>query len=285
MNKVKDHEKLDADLLKATLDNLVDGCITIDQKGIVQSVNPAVEKIFGYGAKEIIGQNINMLMPDPDHSQHHQYIKNYLTTGVAQIIGIGREVTGLRKNGITFPLELGISEVKTPDGSIFVGLVRDITERKRDADLLKATLGNLREMSTPILVVSNQILLLPLIGSIDSHRAQIMIENVLKKIQDQEAKVIIMDIQGVPAVDSAVASHLIKITKATRLMGCNCIITGISAEISQTLANLGIELKDILTQSSLKEGLKLAYSYLGLQLKENKDGAGAVRTDAIREKH
>ncbi len=283
MNKVKDEQKLEAELLKATLENLVDGVITIDQNGIIQSINPATEKLFGYVKDEIIGQNIKILMPEPDHGQHDQYIKNYLTTGVAKIIGIGREVTGLRKNGNTFPLELGISEVKTPDGSIFVGILRDITERKRDAELLKATLDNLREMSTPILVVSNQILLLPLIGSIDSHRAQTTIENVLQKVQEYEAKVIIIDIQGVPAVDSAVANHLIKITRATKLMGCNCIITGISPEVSQSLANLGIELKDILTESSLKEGLKLAYGFLGFQIKENKDGA--VRTGSVRERN
>ncbi len=273
MNKVKDEQKLEAELLKATLEKLVDGYISIDQIGTIQSVNPATEKIFGYKAEEMVRQNIKMLMPEPDHSQHDGYLKKYLETGVAAIIGTpGRELVGLRKNGTTFPLELGISEIKGPKGNIYVGILRDITEKKRDADLLKATLDSLREMSTPILVVSSQILLLPLIGSIDSHRAQMMIENVLQKIQECEARVIIIDIQGVPAVDSAVANHLIKITKATKLMGCNCIITGISPEVSQSLANLGIELKDILTESSLKEGLKLAYGFIGFQLKPLKTG-------------
>lgn len=273
MNREANKEKLEADLLKATLDKLVDGFISIDQVGTILSVNPATEKIFGYSAEEMLGENVKMLMPEPDHSQHDGYLKNYLKTGVAQIIGTsGRELIGLRKNGTTFPLELGVSEIKTDEGRVFVGILRDITEKKRDAEVLKATLDSLREMSTPILVVSNKILLLPLIGSIDSHRAQTTIENVLNSIQEHEARVIIMDIQGVPAVDSAVANHLIKITKATKLMGCTCVITGISPEVSQTLANLGIELTDILTESSLKEGLKLAYGFLGFQIKENKDG-------------
>jgi rsbT co-antagonist protein RsbR len=265
-------QKLEADLLKATLEKLVDGYISLDQIGTIREVNPATEKIFGYKAEEMVGQNIKMLMPEPDHSQHDGYLKNYLATGVAAIIGTpGREVLALRKNGTTFPMELGVNKIETKEGNIYVGILRDITEKKRDADLLKATLDSLREMSTPILVVSNRILLLPLIGSIDSHRAQMMIENVLQKIQEFEAKVIIIDIQGVPAVDSAVANHLIKITKATKLMGCNCVITGISPEVSQSLANLGIELKDILTESSLKEGLKLSYGLMGFKLKEIKD--------------
>ncbi len=271
MNATVNEKKLELSSLKAMLENLVDGVISINQNGIIQSVNPAVEKLFGYHKDEIINKNIKILMPEPDHNQHDQYLKNYLTTGVAKIIGIGREVTGLRKNGTTFPLELGISEIKTDDESVFVGVLRDITERKRDNELLNSALDSLREMSTPILVVANKILLLPLIGSIDSQRAQMAMESVLQKIQECEARVAIIDIQGVPGVDSAIASHLIKIIKATKLMGCNCIITGISPEVAQTLANLGIGLQDITTESSLKEGLKLAYGLLGLQLQESKD--------------
>lgn len=281
MNDNVEEHKLEAELLKATLNKLVDGYISIDQEGTILSVNPSTEKIFGYSAEEMLGQNIKILMPEPDHSRHDQYLKDYLNTGVAQILGTpGREVTGLRKNGTTFPLELAISEIKTDEGSIFVGILRDITEKKRDAEVLKATLESLREMSTPILVVANKILLLPLIGSIDSHRAQTTIENVLRSIKEHEARVIIMDIQGVPAVDSAVANHLIKITKATKLMGCICVITGISPEVSQTLANLGIELTNILTESSLKEGLKLAYGYLGIQITETNDSM--FRPDGYR---
>ena len=88
---------------------------------------------------------------------------------------------------------------------------------------------------------------------------------------DYQAKVIILDIQGVPAVDSAVANHLIKVTQATKLMGCTCIVTGISPEISQALVNLGIELTDISTQATLKDGVSTSLEILGLQLKEIKN--------------
>jgi rsbT co-antagonist protein RsbR len=270
--------ELDAQILQATIDNLVDGYITINEKGIIQSINIAVEKMFGYSSQETMGQNIKMLMPDPDHSQHDQYLKNYLTTGNAKIIGMGREVTGLKKNGETFPLDLSIGEVNTPDGSIFVGIIRDITIKRQEEERKRKQLALILEMSTPVMNLWDDILLLPLVGLVDSKRVQLIMEAVLQKISDNQAKVIILDIQGVPTVDSAVANHLIKVTKATKLMGCKCVITGISPEISQALVNLGIELTDITTQSTLKDGLKFAFEFLSLYVKENNESVRKFRS-------
>ncbi len=116
---------------RAVLDSTVDGIITINQHGIVQLFNPAAERIFGYPAAEVIGHNINMLQPEPYHSQHDEYIRNYLSTGKAKIIGIGREVVGLRKDGTTFPMELAVSEVQLGPKRLFTGIIRDITDRKQ----------------------------------------------------------------------------------------------------------------------------------------------------------
>lgn len=117
--------------LRALLDNTVDGIITVNERGIVETYNNACVKIFGFTAREVIGKNINMLMPEPYHREHDGYLKNYMNTGEAKIIGIGREVEGQRKDGSIFPLDLSISEVKLNDGRIFSGIVRDISERKR----------------------------------------------------------------------------------------------------------------------------------------------------------
>ena len=89
--------------LQAVIDHVVDGIITINDRGIVDTFNPAAEKIFGYNAGEVIGQNVKMLMPEPYHSGHNGYVSHYVHTGDAKIIGIGREVVGLRKDGTTFP--------------------------------------------------------------------------------------------------------------------------------------------------------------------------------------
>ena len=117
--------------LRSVLDNALDGIITINRYGIVQSFNQAAEGILGYAATEIIGQNVKVLMPDPFSGEHDGHIRDYLRTGEAKIIGIGREVVGKRRDGTTFPLDLGISEMAVDGQPQFVGIVRDITERRR----------------------------------------------------------------------------------------------------------------------------------------------------------
>ncbi len=117
--------------LRAILDTAVEGIITIDERGIIESCNQAAERIFAYKPAEMIGRNISMLMPEPYRANHDGYLANYLRTGHARIIGIGREVLGRRKDGSVFPMELSVSEVKIESGRLFTGFVRDISERKR----------------------------------------------------------------------------------------------------------------------------------------------------------
>jgi two-component system sensor kinase FixL len=130
--KYKQDQSLDNSArLKAIIDTAIDGIITIDRAGIVETVNPAAARIFGYLPEEIIGNNISMLMPEPDRGLHDTYIQNYHRTGVGQIIGKGREVLGKKKDGTVFPFLLSISEVKLQDKQIFTGIVHDISELKK----------------------------------------------------------------------------------------------------------------------------------------------------------
>ncbi len=123
------------------------------------------------------------------------------------------------------------------------------------------------EMATPVQVLWDRMLFLPIIGPIDSKRSQLIMDTVLEKILANRSKVIIIDILGVPTVDSAVANHIIKITKATKLVGCQCILTGISNPVAQTLVHLGIDLKDVKTMSTLEDGLGFAFEQLGYEIK------------------
>ncbi|MBU6399076.1 MAG: PAS domain S-box protein [Verrucomicrobia bacterium] len=123
--------------MRAILESAVEGIITIDEQGTIESLNPEASRIFGYEPHELVGQNVNRLMPSPDREQHDEYLARYRRTGEARIIGIGREVTGLRKNGATFPMELAISEVRLNGRRLFTGFVRDITERKKALEDLR----------------------------------------------------------------------------------------------------------------------------------------------------
>jgi two-component system, LuxR family, sensor kinase FixL len=118
--------------LRVILDTVVDAIITIDERGIVQMVNPAAERMFGYTAGEMVGRNVSMLMPSPYRDEHDGYLANYCRTREAKIIGIGREVIGLRKDGSEFPLDLAVSEVVSDGTRMFTGIIRDITDRKRN---------------------------------------------------------------------------------------------------------------------------------------------------------
>jgi PAS domain S-box-containing protein len=116
--------------LRALVATAVDGVMIIDAAGTVQEYNPACERLFGYGADEVVGNNVKMLMPPPYRQEHDEYLGRYRATGVKRIIGIGREVEGRRKDGTTFPMELSVGEARPGGQQVFVGIVRDITARK-----------------------------------------------------------------------------------------------------------------------------------------------------------
>lgn len=116
--------------LKAVIHNVCEGIATINAKGVIENVNPAIEQIFGYKKDELIGQNVSILMPEPHKSMHDSYLRSYICTGVENILGRYREVIGLRQNGEEFPLELNVNEMILGGSQHFVGILRDITERK-----------------------------------------------------------------------------------------------------------------------------------------------------------
>jgi PAS domain S-box-containing protein len=125
-----------AERTRAVVETAVDGVILIDAFGNVLVFNPACERLFGYAAREVVGQNVRMLMPPPYRQGHDSYIANYRRTGEAKIIGIGREVTGLRKDGSMFPMDLSVGEAKQEGESIFVGVIHDLSSRKRTEEQL-----------------------------------------------------------------------------------------------------------------------------------------------------
>lgn len=130
---------------KSIRENMLEALITINQQGIMESCNASAENIFGYNRDELIGQNVSMLMPTPHREHHDEYIQNYLTTGKAKIIGIGREVTGQRKDGSLFPLILGVTKLVIDEQPLFIGIINDISKRKAAEEALRISHEKLEE--------------------------------------------------------------------------------------------------------------------------------------------
>ncbi|MBP2614926.1 PAS domain-containing sensor histidine kinase [Chryseobacterium jejuense] len=133
-------------LLHAIIETAIDGIITIDNRGRIESLNPSALKIFGYKEEELVGKNISVLMPEPDKSRHDGYLLHYQDTGEKKIIGKGREVRGLRKDGTQFPFRLAVSEVQYQDRVIYTGFIHDLSKEKEAEESLKKYAVELEEL-------------------------------------------------------------------------------------------------------------------------------------------
>lgn len=127
-----------AKFLDAIIENAIDGIITIDDKGIIEHLNPAALELFGFSRGELIGKNVSVLMPEPDRSRHDGYLARYESTGEKHIIGVGREVSGKRKDGSVFPFRLGVSEIKFSDRKIYTGFIHDLSKEKASDEQIKS---------------------------------------------------------------------------------------------------------------------------------------------------
>jgi two-component system sensor kinase FixL len=128
-----------AERLSAIINTTVDGIIVINSRGIVESLNPAGERLFGYSESEVVGRNVSMLMPPPFHEEHDQYLERYLATGQAAIIGTGRQVRGKRKDGSVFPLHLSVGEMFIDGERKFTGVLHDLTKRVELEERLRSS--------------------------------------------------------------------------------------------------------------------------------------------------
>jgi rsbT co-antagonist protein RsbR len=164
------------------------------------------------------------------------------------------------------PVELYAQSIKISKLIDSFGVTTFETFIKGREEVILRQTDEITEISTPVIRVWDGIVALPIIGTLDSARTQVVMENLLQQIVETSSSIAILDISGVPAVDSLVAQHLLKTVSATRLMGAECIISGIRPEIAQTVVHLGIDLSGIITKSSLASALKTAFSILQLQV-------------------
>jgi len=251
-----------SELLQAIVQNAIDGIITIDAKGIMQHVNPSACKLFGYQPEDLLENNISMLMPPPDSAQHDQYLRRYDVTQQPRIIGIGREVTGLRKDRSQFPMKLAVSEVKYADSTFYVGFIHDLTQQKEDTERLKEYALHLEELVEMRTQTLNET-----IQELETAKEQISIslENE-KELNRLKSRFLSMASHEFRTPLSAVLLSASLIDKYAEPYASNEIIKHVG-KIKSSVAGLTFILNNFLQLEKLESG-KIAAAFTDLDLKE-----------------
>jgi len=266
--KPQTDQSLGDDLLRLLVESVTDyAIIGLDPSGHVASWNPAAQRLKGYRAEEIIGQHFSRFYPAEDIQRGKP--EHELRTAAAE----GRfedEGWRVRKDGSRFFANVIVTALRDKDGELrgFGKITRDITDRKQAQEVISKQAQLIMEMSTPVVQIWDGVVVVPLIGSLDTQRAQRLTEGLLQRIVETGSPVALLDITGVPTIDTKTAQHLIETIAAVRLLGGTVILTGIRPAIAQTLVHLGIDLKSVISRSSLASGLRYALDTLNLEVTE-----------------
>jgi len=244
------------------VDSIADAeVIMLDRDCTILTWNHGGARLKGCSAEEAIGRNVSMFYQPEDVElglMEHE-LSTALETG--RFEGEGWR---LRKDGSRFWANVVLSPVRDAQGKHigYVKLTRDLTERVERERLLQRQRDEILELSTPVMQVWDRVLVLPIIGTLDSVRAARLTENLLERIASDQAAIVILDISGVPMIDTAVAQHLFKTIQGAQLMGSESIISGVRPETAQAMVHLGIDIGTVRSRSTLRDALQLALAML-----------------------
>ncbi|MDI3290607.1 PAS domain S-box protein [Polyangium sp. 15x6] len=239
--------------LDSVFASMADALVVVDAAGLVRTVNRATTELLGFNDRELVGKPVSTLFLE-EHDP-------------AQILALhGHEMQCLTKSGAVIEASVSTSPLKngsTIEG--FVCVLRDITDRKRAEEermrleeAIRAKNDLIRTMSTPLIPITDEIVVMPLVGTLDQERADQVIESLLRGIAKAQPRVAILDITAVPVVDADVASTLVRAAHAARLLGVDVVLTGLRAEVAKTLVDMGLDLPGVRTCSTLKSGIALS---------------------------
>jgi len=249
-------------VFKAVVDNAPDAVGLARLDGVVFYANTAHQTLSGYGS-DLIGMSFYVLYPEELHAAVAAARQKVLERGFWQ-----GTLTWKHKDGHMIPIQVTLSLIHDEQGAAmgFASIVHDVTEQQQaenerlilQEQVIAAQQAALRELSTPLIPIAENVVAMPLIGSLDSARAQQVIETLLSGVASAHATTAIIDITGVPVVDSQVANALLRAAQAVKLLGAHVILTGIRPEVAQTLVGLGLDLSGIVTRSTLQNGIAFA---------------------------
>jgi len=250
-------------LFRGLLESSPDAMIIVTTDGRIRLANRQAEEMFGYPAEELAGREVEMLIPDRFRRLHPDHRAGYVAMPRVRVMGSGLELWGLRRDGSEFPVEISLSPLETADqGQLVVAAIRDVTERRETERRLAHQRDEILELSTPVIQVWDKVLALPIIGTLDSVRAARLTESLLSQLGEHQAEVVILDISGVPAIDTEVAQHLLRTVQAAGLMGAASILCGVRPETAQAMVHLGIDIGQLRSRTTLRDALKLAMQML-----------------------
>ncbi len=249
---------VDKKKLEAILACIAEGTIFVGADHTIEFVNDRAEAMLNL-PKDLVGKDVFACHPE-SLSQNLIDVLDQFRSGSDEIVKMSLASGGSN---------LDFSATGVQSSGEYLGAlltIKDVTEAVSREQELTSLAGQLRaaqeELSTPVVQIWDQVLALPLIGSIDSKRAQTITEVMLERIVATQSEIIILDITGVHSVDTNVTSHLLKIVSASRLLGAECVITGIGPDIAQTMIHLGVDLDELTTMVDMQEGLKYAMGRL-----------------------
>ena len=250
-------------LIEASLDPLV----TIGSNGKITDVNEGSIKVTGMSREKLIGTDFSDYFTEPERAREgyqQVFAKGFVTDYPLTIRHKDGHLTDVLYNAAVY---------KDARGNVLgvFAAARDITGRKQAEDQIKQQSKEIMELSTPVMQVWQGVVVAPLIGSLDSQRTQQFMERLLGRIVETNSPVALVDIMGVPTIDTQTAQHLIETISAVRFLGAQVVLTGVRPAIAQTLVHLGIDLSGIITRASLSAGLQVAFDILKLKVVSKND--------------
>jgi PAS domain S-box-containing protein len=261
----------DQEFLAAIVRSSDDAIIGKNLDGDILSWNAAATKMYGFSEEQAIGKSIRIVVP-PDREDEIPEILDKIRRGA---LVDHYETMRMSKDGRQFAVSLTVSPIRNRAGQI-VGastIARDISQRVQveEAMARQRLVQAILDVSIPVMQVWEGVLCAPLIGTLDSQRTQQLMERLLERIAETGASVALIDVTGVPSVDTQTARHIIETATAVKLLGGQIILTGIRPVIAQTLVHLGVDLSEIITRSSLATGFRAALEMLDLEIVNKKE--------------